>query len=89
MSYRDNQPFDENLLKPCPMLDNPDYLMSMIKESGAASTDLQSPEDVEVLCARTAPVAAKWAPVADRIWKAYPKEKLQAARNRVEKWTIK
>lgn len=89
MSYKDNQPFDDNLLKPCPLLDNPDCLISMVKQSEATSTDLQSPEEVEVLCARTAPVAAKWSIVADRIWKDYPPERLREARNRVEKWKNK
>lgn len=35
MAYHDNQPFNENLLRPCPMLENPEILQKMVKETGA------------------------------------------------------
>ena len=44
MAYRNNQPFNENHLRPCPMLENPEILQRMVKETRAKSTDLQSPE---------------------------------------------
>ena len=47
MAYRDNQPFNNNQLRPCPMLENPEILQRIVKETGAKSTDLQSPESVE------------------------------------------
>ena len=31
MAYRDNQPFNNNHLRPCPMLENPEYLRNMVK----------------------------------------------------------
>lgn len=68
MAYRDNQPFNENHLRPCPMLENPEILERIVKESGARSTDLQSPESVEHLCAKCHDYARKWAAVADRLW---------------------
>ena len=52
MAYRDNQPFNNNQLRPCPMLENPEILQRIVKETGAKSTDLQSPETVEHLCAK-------------------------------------
>ena len=52
MAYHDGQPFNENMLRPCPMLENPQKLRKMVEESGAKSTDLQSPESVEHLCAK-------------------------------------
>lgn len=52
MAYRDNQPFNENHLRPCPMLENPEILQRLVKETGAKSTDLQSPETVEHLCTK-------------------------------------
>ena len=46
--YRKGQPFNENMLRPCPLLDNPDALSAMVWRAGAHSTDLQNPEDVDV-----------------------------------------
>lgn len=40
MAYRKNQPFNKNHLRPCPMLENPEILQKMVKETGAKSTDL-------------------------------------------------
>jgi len=68
MAYRRNQPFNNNHLRPCPLLDNPDALAAMVKESGAKSTDMEAPEDVDTLCAKTRPAAEKWAVMADKLW---------------------
>lgn len=68
MAYRDNQPFNDNHLRPCPMLENPEILERMVKESGAKSTDLQSPESAEHLCAKCHTYAGNWAPIADSLW---------------------
>ena len=68
MAYRNNQPFNDNLLRPCPLLDNPEKLRMMVHESGAHSTDYTAPEDVDAQCAKCVETAAKWAPVADKIW---------------------
>jgi len=67
-AYRKRQPFNENHLRPCPLLDNPDALRAMIEESGAHSTDMEAPEDVHCLCAKTDEAAAKWAACADHLW---------------------
>ncbi len=50
------------------MLENPEILERMVKESGAHSTDMASPESVEHLCAKCHPYADEWAPVAKEIW---------------------
>ena len=68
MAYRKGQPFSDNLLRPCPLLDNQGALAKMVKESGAHSTDLQNPEDVDDLTAKCIPAADKWKPVADELW---------------------
>lgn len=44
MAYRRSQPFNDNMLRPCPVLDNPGRLTQIVEESGARSTDLESPE---------------------------------------------
>lgn len=68
MAYHDGQPFNENHLRPCPMLENPELLRKMVEETGAHSTDLQSPESVEHLCDKCVSYAKNWTPTADRLW---------------------
>lgn len=68
MAYHDNQPFNGNHLRPCPVLDNKDRLAQMVEASGAHSTDLEEPEDAAALCAKTHAAADRWEPVAQRLW---------------------
>ena len=68
MAYHNNQPFNENHLRPCPMLENPEILQRLVKETGAKSTDLQSPETVEHLCTKCEKYARNWEPYADKVW---------------------
>lgn len=63
-----NQPFNDNHLRPCPMLENPDKLRAMINKTGADSTDLITKEDVEALCSKCDKFARDWQPVADDLW---------------------
>ena len=75
MAYRRNQPFNKNHLRPCPMLENPEILQRMVKETGAKSTDLESPESAEHLCSKGVPYANNWKTYADKIWSETPKIK--------------
>ena len=68
MQYRRNQPFNHNQLRPCPLLDNPARLAQMVKKSGAKSTDLVHPEDVDSLTAKCVDAARNWASVSKEIW---------------------
>jgi MoaA/NifB/PqqE/SkfB family radical SAM enzyme len=68
MAYHDNQPFNDNHLKPCPMLENSGRLNKLVEETGAVSTDLQSPESPEHLCAKTVEYAKCWNPHAEKIF---------------------
>ena len=68
MAYHRGQPFNDNQLRPCPMLENPEKLRAMVKETGAVSTDVEAPEDVDTLCDRTEAYAAAWTPKADQLW---------------------
>lgn len=68
MAYHDGQPFNENMLRPCPMLENPTKLREMVATSGAKSTDLQSPESAEHLCAKCDAYASCWAPQSEKLW---------------------
>ena len=47
------------------MLENPDKLGEMVKESKAVNTDYQSPETPEHLKEKAAPYAENWTPTAE------------------------
>ncbi|MGI5959222.1 MAG: radical SAM protein [Massiliimalia sp.] len=68
LAYYREQPFNNNMLRPCPMLENPEKLRAMVKETGAVSTDYESPESADILCDRTTPYAENWKPMADKLW---------------------
>ena len=68
MQYKENQPFNDNHLRPCPLLDNPGRLADMVEKSEAKSTDMESPEDVRELSAKCYNVAENWEPVANELW---------------------
>lgn len=75
MAYHEGQPFNHNHLRPCPMLENPEILRKMVKETGAHSTDLESPEDVDHLCDKCEEYAKNWKPDAEKIWHSYKHKK--------------
>ena len=68
MAYHDGQPFNENHLRPCPMLENPEKLREIVHSTEAESTDLQSPESVDYLCDKCENYAKNWTPTADKLW---------------------
>ena len=75
MEYRKNQPFNENMLRPCPVLDNPGRLTEMVAASGAHSTDLACPDQACDYCNRCVPAAERWATVADELWENLPNKR--------------
>jgi len=66
--YHDKQPFNENMLRPCPMLENPKLLREIVRKTGAKSTDLTSPETADHLCSKCDLYAARWKPKAEELW---------------------
>lgn len=68
MTYYKNQPFNDNHLRPCPMLENPERLREIIRQTGAKSSDLQHQETADELCSKCDEYAEEWAPVAEQIW---------------------
>lgn len=68
MAYRKGQPFNQNHLMPCPMLENPECLEKLIAETGAESTDLESPETVEHLCSKCKAYSDNWSSCAKVLW---------------------
>ncbi|MCI1958068.1 MAG: radical SAM protein [Clostridia bacterium] len=74
-AYQEGQPFNDNMLQPCPMLENPERLQELVNKVGAKSTDLTSFESCEHLCGKCTKYADDWAPVADKLWTESRKEK--------------
>ena len=85
-AYYHNQPFNDNHLRPCPMLENPECLRKIIAQTGAKSTDLIEPESAEQLCSKCDRFAAAWKPVADELWAStkHPNPKTQYYRDTPE-----
>lgn len=67
-AYQENQPFNDNMLQPCPMLENPEKLKELVHKTGAKSTDLESKEECDHLCAKCEHYAQDWAPTAKKLW---------------------
>lgn len=80
-AYHDNQPFNDNLFRPCPMLENPDALKTMVKESGSKSTDMQAPESADHLCNKCQPYAENWEEKSKELWEERLKEKPSLRKN--------
>ena len=68
MAYHEGQPFNGNMLRPCPMLENPEKLRHMVTETGAHSTDLQAPESADHLCDKCESYASRWQGRAQELW---------------------
>jgi hypothetical protein len=68
-AYQKRQPFHDNLLRPCPIIDVPRALREIVRESGAhpthegAETVLQG-----IIAAHLDERSREWGRVADRIW---------------------
>ncbi len=75
MKYREGQPFNDNMLRPCPLLDNPELLEKMVYASNAKSTQPIDKENVTDLIKKTKPSSEKWAPVAEKLWHKSQSEK--------------
>ncbi len=74
--YRERYPWNDNMLQPCPMLENPGILPQMVKASGAKSTQYTAEESAETLMERTLPYAKAWGPEARKLWlEKYPSGK--------------
>lgn len=67
-AYQQAQPFNNNMLQPCPMLENPDVLRGLVAASGAKSTDMLSPETCDHLCGKCDEYAKEWSLTAKQLW---------------------
>ncbi|MFZ3132054.1 MAG: hypothetical protein WA125_13385 [Desulfosporosinus sp.] len=58
--YRENQPFNQNHLRPCPLMDNPDKLRIMVNKSGVHSAQVLDMETVEELTEKLQTISSDW-----------------------------
>ena len=71
MEYYREAPFNKNMLKPCPMLENSGKLTEMVNRAHAKSTDVISSESAEHLCNKTKEYAKRWDPRAKMLAKEF------------------
>jgi MoaA/NifB/PqqE/SkfB family radical SAM enzyme len=64
--YQKNQPFNENHLRPCPIIDNPQKLEEIVEESGAYSTQINK-ISAPALCRPLYGYAEAWGELADKV----------------------
>ena len=64
--------FNENMFRPCPMLENPEKLRKMVQEPRRTPQTSSPPESVEHLCAKCDQYAENWKPVAEKLWDCFP-----------------
>lgn len=83
MEYYRRQPFDANLLRPCPILDNAGVLADMVEAAHAKSTNPLDGESAEALCVKCEDAAAEWAPVSKVLW-ADPGNERYVERHRMD-----
>lgn len=72
-AYQSEQPFNDNMLKPCPMLENPEILSRIVAKTSAKNTDVIEPEAPEELCKKTKPYAEAWDKRAEELWSEFKK----------------
>jgi radical SAM protein with 4Fe4S-binding SPASM domain len=68
--YKKNQPFNDNMLRPCPLLDNPDCLKQMVLDSKAKSTQPKDRENVVDLTNKTQKISKEWEVVSNKLWQS-------------------
>lgn len=66
-AFQANQPFNSNMLRPCPLLDNPERLEKMVIETGARSTEINNVSVTDLRKILDAHSKA-WGDVSDAIW---------------------
>jgi len=68
-AYQQKYPFNDNMLRPCPFIDNPQALADCVNESCAYCTQ-QDNMDVNIMAQKLEAYAIEWGQTADQIKKA-------------------
>lgn len=71
--FRAAQPFSNNPLRACPLVDVPNVIVERINAGSAHSTHYSAPESAEALADKTRANAEKWQPLADELLKTLEK----------------
>lgn len=88
-AFRAGQPFSDNPLRPCPMIDVPESIVKIVSQTGAQSTHFSQPESAEMLVEKTKSNAAKWQQLADELVHTTDKRRLSIHRSFVKYLKIK
>lgn len=70
-AFRKAQPFSENPLRSCPLIDEPEQLVKIVNSTRAKSTHFSSPETPEALRDKTLPTAEAWKPTAEVLFESF------------------
>lgn len=71
-AFRNAQPFSDNPLQACPLIDNPQAIVDVVNEGGATSTHLSNPESAEDLAKKSYERAEEWGEMSDELFKKMP-----------------
>jgi len=71
-TFRNAQPFSQNPLRPCPLIDNPQAIIDVVKAGGARSTHLANPESAEALAMKSFERAKEWEGVSEELLRKMP-----------------
>ena len=82
------QPYNDNLLRPCMLIDNPQILRDLVAETGAHPTHPGAEALITSLVPEVDKYAKKYGELADRVWKEeYLADPVW--RTRIENWNKK
>lgn len=81
MAFRKRQPFNENHLRPCSIIDNPHVLRDIVAETGAYATHSGAEGIVTDLAKQLDAYSCEYGKIADRVWEEEykPKEEKEEA----------
>jgi MoaA/NifB/PqqE/SkfB family radical SAM enzyme len=68
MALKNRRPYNENLLRPCTIIDNPHVLREAVREGGAHPTHKGSESIITTLAPALDEYAKKYGEIADRAW---------------------
>lgn len=71
-AFRDAQPFSDNPLRPCPLIDNPQAIIDVVNAGGARSTHLANPESPEDLARKSFERAKEWEELSGELFQKMP-----------------
>jgi len=69
MAFKRRRPYNENLLRPCTIIDNPNILRETVKEGNAHPTHKGSDSIITTLAPALDEYAKKYGEIADKAWK--------------------